>query len=197
MARRTYERLHSCRLEVLNWLYDIDNWIVFNVITQVARIPVFSSTQFSAVLFLCIQEIVNGMKQPHWLGNDIVEQLHFQSTSRGFTDVDIHEYNWACRRRHWWLELGVSDVTTIKAMLTVWHALCHRPFCLFWPETGCCFVCPHDSKLLTRLPLTELGLFIKIYFKMPLDSCHTPQRFLKSKYGVPLPIRTSKVVYTT
>ena len=125
--------------------------------------PVHNCRKFSAVLFLCIQEIVNGMKQPHWLGNDIAEQLHFQSTSRGFIDVDIHEYNWACRRRHSWSERAQWRFRRddIKAMLTVWHALCHQPFCLFWPETGYCFVCPHDPKLLTRLPTTELGLFLK------------------------------------
>ena len=31
------------------------------------------------------------------LGHNVAEQLHLQSTGRGFADIDIHEYDWSLR----------------------------------------------------------------------------------------------------
>ena len=49
------------------------------------------------------------MNQRDWLGYDVAEEFHFESSSRGFSYVDIHKYNWTRIRSHGGTERSGSN----------------------------------------------------------------------------------------
>ena len=61
------------------------------------HLPVLSRTQLPKVFSRSdhVQDKISKGEKLNVLWYDIAEELHLETTSRGLSDVDIHEYNWS------------------------------------------------------------------------------------------------------
>lgn len=69
--------------------------------------PIFPSAQLSEVLRCSVRGTLDVSTQLRRhdtlggsLGYDVAEKLHLEATSRGFSNIHIHKYDWSGRRGH-------------------------------------------------------------------------------------------------